>query len=105
MIRGTLGRRQAARRLRTANGFTNDHCFGHLVGDRRPDVFGRQMALQTMIFCGRLVADRRPDAFERQMALQIMLRGTSGRRQAARRLRMAHGFTNNKFRGSDGNLL
>ena len=44
-----------------------------------------------------------PTAFERKMALQIKLRGASGRRQAARRLRMANGFTNNNVRGSDGN--
>ena len=58
-----------------ANGFTNDKFRGHLVGDKRPDVFGRQLALETMFFCGRLVADRRPDVFELQNALHMMIRG------------------------------
>ena len=72
---------------------------GRLVGDRRPDAFEWQMALQITTFagraaisfrnddfCGRLVADRRPDVFERQNAAQTMIRGALGRRQSARRL-------------------
>ena len=72
---------------------------GRLVGDRRPDAFERQMALQIITFagrtaisfrsddfCGRLAADRRPDVFEWQNVVQIMIRGALGRRQAARPL-------------------
>ena len=67
----TSGRRQAARRLRTAIGFRSDDFCGRLVADRRPDVFEGQNALQIMIR-RRLVAGRRPDVFERQIALQTI---------------------------------
>ena len=45
---------------------------GRLVAGRRPDTFGRKMALQATMFRGRLVAGKRPDVFERQMALQMI---------------------------------
>ena len=48
--------------------------------------------------CGRLVAGRRPDVFARRMASQTFSRA-SGRRQAARLLRMAKGFTNHTPNG------
>ena len=38
------GRRQAARRLQMANGFTNHDLGGRLVAGRRPDRFKWQMA-------------------------------------------------------------
>ena len=78
-----------------AKRFTNYDSGGRPVAGRRPDVFGRQMALQIIKFAdfwspaggrtfshgewlhkrfrGRLAANRRPDFFEWQKALQIIL--------------------------------